>query len=271
MDQKENQAQLLHQDSQCLIGPTQEKGGLSSNGVDSDPMESDSCPYPPGFGPCAIMGHVHRAAHDDTDVVESTPLTQLERNVCPPNHELLNPNQMLSGAAGEIDEREEAIAAKRICEKGGILFKPRNDDDLLVRLAGRKVQRKERAIKRSKLGSQNWCQNGINGKSLSTRIMRRIDPDFLRLVETKMEVVDEGDEGGRWLLVVGFVRENNFRSAIGVVYGPHVKEDKVVFWEELRAVKEEIGVPLMLGGDFNEILKQEDMRGCSSLSQNTLC
>ncbi|MED6138040.1 hypothetical protein PIB30_070606 [Stylosanthes scabra] len=87
--------------------------------------------------------------------------------------------------------------------------------------------------------------------------------DFLGVVETKKECIDMalimklwgGGNNVRWEIV-----EKNFNCAICVVYGPHGKEEKAEFLKELREIKKKVDVPLLIGGDFNEMVCKEERR-----------
>ncbi|XP_057730426.1 uncharacterized protein LOC130945736 [Arachis stenosperma] len=73
-------------------------------------------------------------------------------------------------------------------------------------------------------------------------------------------------KGDRWMCVEGVVVKNNFHCAICLVYGPHVRDDKISMWKELSYVVGLCQVPLCYLGDFNEILHLEERKGATSLS-----
>ncbi|MED6185538.1 hypothetical protein PIB30_058046 [Stylosanthes scabra] len=103
--------------------------------AETDLISSDFCTYPPEFGPCTNSNHVHRLEQHNNE---------LKLGGCVPDaeSEKRNPTDLPleNKGMGEEEEREEAISAKELYELGGISFKARNEDDLLVRLAGRNVQ-----------------------------------------------------------------------------------------------------------------------------------
>ncbi|MED6137437.1 hypothetical protein PIB30_065042, partial [Stylosanthes scabra] len=70
----------------------------------------DTCSYPPGFGPCNSSGHVHRSEPSHVESPQTMSLLLILTN----------------------SQNMEASRSKA-----------RNEDDLLVRLAGRKLQRKK--------------------------------------------------------------------------------------------------------------------------------
>ncbi|MED6147899.1 hypothetical protein PIB30_048217 [Stylosanthes scabra] len=97
---------------------------------------SESCAFPPGFGPCFDEAHVHSDMHLDTASVLANP--RVEAHI-------------------DDEDRAEALKTKELCKVGGIHFKIRNDEDLLVRLAGKKLQCKIRAD-----GADNKPKQGRN-------------------------------------------------------------------------------------------------------------
>ncbi|XP_016164764.1 uncharacterized protein LOC107607311 [Arachis ipaensis] len=75
-------------------------------------------------------------------------------------------------------------------------------------------------------------------------------------------------KGARWLCVDGMLLKNNFRCAFCIVYGEHVREDKLVVWEELSFLAGLCQVPFCFMGDFNEIVQVEEMQGAISLPRS---
>ncbi|MED6161874.1 hypothetical protein PIB30_064852 [Stylosanthes scabra] len=123
-----------------------------------DPISSESIPYPPDFGPDVIPGHglcVDRSHPSSLLDVESETDTA-------------NPNPNLVNSEDRCTKREEAIKAQEICVKGGFFFRVRNEDDLLVRLAGRKLQNQ----KKGDAEGRRKSPVNIRGKTMSTRILR---------------------------------------------------------------------------------------------------
>lgn len=54
---------------------------------------------------------------------------------------------------------------------------------------------------------------------------------------------------------------------IGLVYGPHVVSDRRRVWEELKVMKEDHGIPFLVMGDFNEILRVGERNGNPSVTK----
>ncbi|XP_016200267.1 uncharacterized protein LOC107641285 [Arachis ipaensis] len=54
------------------------------------------------------------------------------------------------------------------------------------------------------------------------------------------------------------------------VYGEHVREDKLVVWEELSFLTGLCQVPFCFMGDFNEIVQVDERQGATSLPRSTV-
>ncbi|XP_016195296.1 uncharacterized protein LOC107636291 [Arachis ipaensis] len=72
-------------------------------------------------------------------------------------------------------------------------------------------------------------------------------------------------KGDGWLCVEGFLLNNNFKCAFCLVYGAHVRSEKLVMWEELSYMVGLCQVPFCFMGDFNEILHLEERKGATSI------
>ncbi|MED6162872.1 hypothetical protein PIB30_074529 [Stylosanthes scabra] len=95
-----------------------------------------------GFGPCTDEAHVHSELYLGCPNVE---------------------------AQIDDEEREEALKTKEICERGGIHFKYSNEEDVLVRLAGKQiVGGKTTKMPKKKLSSgiASVPQNGERNENL---------------------------------------------------------------------------------------------------------
>ncbi|MED6116095.1 hypothetical protein PIB30_096900 [Stylosanthes scabra] len=80
VDQLVDLAQLK-QNTHEVIGPVNDKGKGCIADNEFDPIGSDLCPHPPGFGLRAILGHVHRETCLDNEVVESMGLKHWRESV----------------------------------------------------------------------------------------------------------------------------------------------------------------------------------------------
>ncbi|XP_016207248.1 uncharacterized protein LOC107647708 [Arachis ipaensis] len=72
-------------------------------------------------------------------------------------------------------------------------------------------------------------------------------------------------KGDGWLSVEGILTKNNFKCVFCLVYGAHVRSEKLVMWEELSYMVGLCQVPFCFMGDFNEILQLEERKGATSL------
>ncbi|XP_072064213.1 uncharacterized protein [Arachis hypogaea] len=72
-------------------------------------------------------------------------------------------------------------------------------------------------------------------------------------------------KGDGWLCVQGMLTKNNFNCAFCLVYGAHIRNEKLMMWEELCYIVGLCQVPFCFMGDFNEILKLEERKGAASL------
>ncbi|XP_057730225.1 uncharacterized protein LOC130945535 [Arachis stenosperma] len=70
----------------------------------------------------------------------------------------------------------------------------------------------------------------------------------------------------RWLCVEGVVIKDNFQCAICLVYGPHVRSEKMVVWAELSYIAGLCHVSFCFLGDFNEIMQLEERKEATTLS-----
>ncbi|XP_016161972.1 uncharacterized protein LOC107604792 [Arachis ipaensis] len=70
----------------------------------------------------------------------------------------------------------------------------------------------------------------------------------------------------RWLCVEGVLLQNNFNCAFILVYGAHLRDEKLVVWEELSYIAGLCQVSCCLIGDFNEIIHCDERRGTDRLS-----
>ncbi|XP_077252632.1 uncharacterized protein LOC143892044 [Tasmannia lanceolata] len=132
-------------------------------------------------------------------------------------------------------------------------------------------------------------------------LVKKIKPDLICLQETKMESVNRGDlrglgvraewefscvgfngaSGGilvawnenvwkkqeEWIgkysLSIALKKEaDNSMWLFSGVYGPVLRVEKALFWEELEKVRDDCSLPWCIGGDFNEIMKVGERLGC---------
>lgn len=68
-------------------------------------------------------------------------------------------------------------------------------------------------------------------------------------------------EGNKWICMNGLAKEADFGCAIVVIYAWHSHSERAGLWQELINVKNNIDCPMMVIGDFNEILTLEERKG----------
>ena len=77
--------------------------------------------------------------------------------------------------------------------------------------------------------------------------------------------------GDRWICIEGRIKSSNFDCAVVVVYGMHSRRERQIMWEELSSMRENIELPFIFIGDFNEVLKLEERKGgvgcCRSIEE----
>ena len=79
--------------------------------------------------------------------------------------------------------------------------------------------------------------------------------DAFALVEHKM--------AQHWISATGIVQQKNFQCNICMVYAPNDQRGRLNVWNQLREMKRSCNVPLLLMGDFNEVLCPQERRGAS--------
>ncbi|MED6148460.1 hypothetical protein PIB30_053390 [Stylosanthes scabra] len=106
----------------------------NNNGSDPTPSDSDSCPYPPGFGPCSSEVHVHSSVRVRS---ERQKLQQKGREGCRSEEEGEQQNLDQSLQEGIVgDTLTEAIKTKHVCEIGGFRFKGDDNNTILETIGG---------------------------------------------------------------------------------------------------------------------------------------
>ena len=70
----------------------------------------------------------------------------------------------------------------------------------------------------------------------------------------------------RWISATGVLQQTQFPCTICVVYAPNDQYEGLVVWNQLRSMKANLETPLLLMGDFNEVLSPDERRGASSFT-----
>lgn len=73
-------------------------------------------------------------------------------------------------------------------------------------------------------------------------------------------------KGNRWICLEGKLIDKDFLVSILLVYGPNDRSGRATLWDELLALKAGIGSPMLVLGDFNEVLIPQERKGSSSIS-----
>ena len=72
--------------------------------------------------------------------------------------------------------------------------------------------------------------------------------------------------GQRWICVQGVFTNDDFRSAVCVVYAPNDQRGRRSVWNQLRDLKHHLKLPLVLMGDFNEVISLEERKGAEQFT-----
>jgi len=70
----------------------------------------------------------------------------------------------------------------------------------------------------------------------------------------------------RWICVLGTFKQDSFSCALCVVYAPNTQRDRLQLWNDLRQLKQQLGLPLIMMGDFNEVVKLEERRNSTRMT-----
>ncbi|XP_020262628.1 uncharacterized protein LOC109838607 [Asparagus officinalis] len=66
------------------------------------------------------------------------------------------------------------------------------------------------------------------------------------------------------LTVVLQSKKNNFKWTLSSVYGPHCNKERMVFWQELKDIKNTFSGPWIVVGDFNVTSNSSERKGKSN-------
>ncbi|MED6160755.1 hypothetical protein PIB30_054388 [Stylosanthes scabra] len=129
----------------------------------------------------------------------------------------------------------EAAVAKGVSDKSGLFFDSSDEEEVVARYSGLKVDGRKRSKKHRQVRNIPF----IEGRTLAARKLR-----FWGFRDSV-----------RWESVESVNRSGG--------------DEKAVFLEELSRIKDEYDAPILFGGDFNEITAVSERKRCSSLSQNS--
>ena len=71
----------------------------------------------------------------------------------------------------------------------------------------------------------------------------------------------------RWLCVVGELQQEKLQCAFCLVYAPNSQQERLLVWNQLRAIKVSMNIPWVVMGDFNEVLYLSERRGAELITQ----
>ena len=74
--------------------------------------------------------------------------------------------------------------------------------------------------------------------------------------------------GEKWICIKGMKQETNFVCIFNLVFRLHESVEKCKIRNELLEVNYNLEAPLLMMGDFNEVLKVEDKSGNRGLTRN---
>lgn len=106
----------------------------------------------------------------------------------------------------------------------------------------------------------NWAVvNAINGGGGLLCIW---DKDFIIQENVRL--------GDRWICVKGIIQHMNFECAIVLVYGSHTVRERRQLWLDLVELKENLNTPVLIMGDFNEVLCPEERNNGADISRSIM-
>lgn len=65
----------------------------------------------------------------------------------------------------------------------------------------------------------------------------------------------------RWIVLEGCVVKSNFNCCVGILYGPNDRSGRRQMFESLHVLFQSINKPILLLGDFNEVLHPSERIG----------
>lgn len=67
--------------------------------------------------------------------------------------------------------------------------------------------------------------------------------------------------GDRWIILEGLIVKNNFSCCVGIIYGSNEIAGRNIMYENLKNLLQSINKPIVLMGDFNEVLHSWERNG----------
>lgn len=100
--------------------------------------------------------------------------------------------------------------------------------------------------------SFDWCES-LASETSSGGLLAIWDPTVFCAAQSYV--------GDRWIVLEGVMVKVNYNCCIGFVYGPCDIEGRSIFFESIRCLLQNINKPLLVMGDFNEVLKPSERLG----------
>lgn len=100
--------------------------------------------------------------------------------------------------------------------------------------------------------SFDWCES-LASETHSGGLIAVWDPSVLQVSQRYLSE--------RWIVLEGTMVKNNFDCCVGIVYGPCDRDGRFQMFESLKTLFQSINKPILLMGDFNEVLKPSERVG----------
>lgn len=97
-----------------------------------------------------------------------------------------------------------------------------------------------------------WCE-ALASESYSRGIIAIWDPDWFS--------VSQRFVGNRWIILEGQLVNKNFNCCVGFIYGPNDRVGRSQMFDSLKLIFSNIGKPILLLGDFNEVVHPSERAG----------
>jgi len=72
----------------------------------------------------------------------------------------------------------------------------------------------------------------------------------------------------RWICIFGQFVPKAFTCAVCVVYAPNDQRDRREVWQKLRELKQHLTIPMLLMGDFNEVVSPAERRNTTQVTRS---
>lgn len=97
-----------------------------------------------------------------------------------------------------------------------------------------------------------WCES-LASETYSGGIITVWDPNIF--------CVSQRFISDRWIILDGHMVKSNFCCCVGIIYAPNDREGRKQMYESLKAIRSNIGKPVLFMGDFNEVTHPRERIG----------